>query len=149
MLLDYQDTVNKIYEADKGLYMLLYKPIKQWYNDNGVRLESLKDKILALQKEFVEFEIDPDVPDDPNVPNERKPRRMKITEEKSTTIPAKREMKEIPTKWYQKKKLELVVVEPERIEKTPATVIFLEGKTQEDFDKRMKELMETPTEINF
>ncbi len=148
MLLDYQQTVNRIHDGDKGLYMLLFKTIRQWYNDNGGRLESLKDKIKALQREFVVFEkikrVNPDG-------TEEEVDEMKIIPEQRIPVPAVMKKEIIPNKWYQlgaPKTME-VVAEPARTKTIPREVIFKEGKTQAEFDMRYKELVTEEVPINF
>ena len=149
MLLDYQQTVNRIHDGDKGLYMLLFKTIRQWYGDNGVRLESLKDRIKSLQKEFVqhkmvkstnrkgeEIEVEGD--------------EMIIIPEKEITIPAKYEMKVIKkASWFSKEKTEQSLIEPEQKKVIPREVVFKEGKTQADFDIRYKALIDELVDITF
>jgi hypothetical protein len=150
MLLDYQNTVNRIHDADKGLYMLLFRSIRQWYNDNGGRLESLKDRIKALQKEFVKFKM---------VKSKNKKGEeievegdeMIIIPEKEITIPAVFKREPIPNKWYQfgPPKAKEVQVEPAKTKTIPREVVFKDGKNQEEFDKRYQALVDAEVEIKF
>lgn len=142
MLLDFQETVNRIHNADKGLYMLLFRTIRQWYSDNGVRLESLKDKIKALHEEFLEHE-------EPEVKGE--PKKIKIILEQKIPAEAKYETRIIPNKWYQfgKPKTEQVKIADATFKIIPEDVVFLPGKTKEEFDKRYAALVMTEVEINF
>ena len=148
MLLDYQQTVNRIHDGDKGLYMMLFRHIRTWYGDNGVRLESLKDRIKALQREFVVFEkvkrVNPDG-------KEEEVEEMKIIPEQRIPVPAVMKKEPIPNKWYQfgdPKTIE-VVAEPARTKTIPREVIFKEGKTQAEFDIRYKALVDEEVPINF
>lgn len=137
-LLDYQNCVNRIHDTDFGLYMLLFRLIREWYNNNGVRLDSLKERIKKLQKEFLKFEND----------------QIKfIPEVKIPAVPAVYEEKLESKKWYEfwrKPLIIKVLVLPEVPEKiVAAEPVFLPGKTSEEFDKRYKELVDEEVEIKF
>lgn len=140
MLLDYENTVNRLQNQDPGLYMILFKTIRQWYNDNGIRLDTLKEKIKKLYEEFLEFE------------GEKETYKIKlVTKDPIPAVPAKYETKIVRKgNWFRKEITEQVLISAEVPEqKFPPMPVFMPDKTEEELNKRYDALVNALVEIKY
>ncbi len=146
VFIDYQEYVQNLSVGER----ILFAPrIRQIANDNGVRFQTMRDKILKLQKEFLEF-VPVILKDEKGValPKEKQnPRNTEIKFIPEHTNPEESRIDDIPNKWYQfgkKKQIKVITKDAETI---PSAPVFLPGKTQKEFDKSYEKLRATKTEF--
>jgi len=138
-LLDYDTRANQIMQADPGMYLILIKLLRPWYNDNGVRLQAAKDKLRQLEFEYFETE------------GEGNKTKIKIIPEKQETIPSEYKDEIIPNKWHQfgKPKTRKVTIKEAYIKKTPAAPVLRKGMDMETLKVKSLAITSVPVDINF